>query len=192
MNEAVCGEEDRTTQRIGSVVEIGEFSAGFFDEKDACGGVPALEAKFPEAVEAACGDAGEIECGGAIAADPVGAQREIVVVMNVGARLAFVYGKAGAKKTGGKRGNFGDGDFLVVERGAFAASGSEKLFVDGIVNDTGDDLIAPGESNGDAEARVAVGKICGAVERIDVPAEFGFVIFAEPFFCCDGVGRKIF
>ena len=52
--------------------------------------------------------------GRAIAAHTVGTEREIVVVVNVGAGLAFVNGKAGAKKAGSKRGNFRNGNFLSV------------------------------------------------------------------------------
>ncbi len=106
-------------------MKISDFATRFFDEYDAGGDVPAFQAKFPEAIEGACGDTGEVEGGGAIAADTVGAEREIVVVVNVGAGLAFVNGKAGAKKAGSKRWNFRNGDFLSVQSGTFAEGGSE-------------------------------------------------------------------
>ena len=177
---------------IGCAVKIGDFAAGFFHENDARGDVPAFQAKFPEAIEAACGDTGEVEGGGAIAADTVGAEREIVVVVNVGAGLAFVNRKAGAKKAGSERRNFGNGDFLSVQSGAIATGGSEKFFVNWVINDTSDDFVAVGEGDRDAETGIAVGEIRGSVEWVDMPAIFGVVITAETFFCGDGVGGEIF
>jgi len=126
-------------------VKIGDFTTRFFDEDDARGDVPAFQAKFPEAIEAACGDAGEVEGGGAIAADTVGAKREIVVVVNVGTGLAFVNGKAGAKKAGSKRGNFGNRNFVSVQSGAIAAGSSEEFLVNWVINDTSDDLCRSGQ-----------------------------------------------
>ena len=144
-------------------MKIADFAARFFDEYDARGDVPAFQAKFPEAIEAARGDAGEVEGGGAIAADTVGAEREIVVVVNVGAGLAFVNGKAGAKKTGSKRGNLGNGNFLSVQSGAIAAGSSEEFFVNWVINDTGHDFVAVGESDRDAETGIAMSEIGGSV-----------------------------
>jgi hypothetical protein len=49
-----------------------------------------------------------------------------------------------------------------------------------------------GEGDGNAEAGIAVGEIGGPVERVNVPAVFGVVIFPESFFSSDGVRREIF
>ena len=192
VDEAIRGEDDRAAELIGYAVKIGDFATRFFDEYDACGDVPTFQAKFPEAIEAARGDAGEVKGSGAIAADTVGAEREIVVVVNVGAGLAFVNRKAGAKKAGSERGDFGNGDFLSVQNSTFAASGGKELFIDGVVNDTGDDVVAVRECDRDAEAGIAVSKICGAVEWVDVPTIVGVVITAETLFGGDGVGGEIF
>jgi len=192
VNKAIRGEDDRAAKLIGHAVKIGDFATRFFNEDDARGNVPAFQAKFPEAIEAPCGDAGEVERRRAIAADAVGPEREIVVVVNVGAGFAFVNGKAGAKKAGGKRGNFGNEDFLSVQRGTFAAGSSEEFFVNGIVDDAGDDFVAVSERDGNAETGVPVGEISGSVERVDVPAIFGVVITAETLFGGDGVRGEIF
>lgn len=192
VDQTIGGEDDRAAESIGCAVKIGDCATRFFDEDDACGDVPAFQAKFPETVEAACGDAGKVEGGGAIAADTVGTEREIVVVVNVGTGLAFVNGEAGAKKACRERRNFGNGDLLSVQSGTFAASGSEKFFVNWVVDDTSDDFVAVRECDRDAEARIAMSEICGAVERIDVPAIFGVVITAEALFGGDGVGGEIF
>ena len=191
MDQTIGGEDDVAAELIGCAVKIGNSAASFFDEQNACRGVPAIEAEFPEAIEAAGGNGGKIERGGTVAANAVRAQREIVVVMDVWASLALVNGKAGAKQTGGERWHFGYSDFFAVEGGAFTASCGKKLFINGVVNNTGDDLMAVRESNGHTEAGIAVGEIGGAVERVDVPAVLGVMIFAEAFFRGDGVGGEI-
>ena len=173
-------------------MKIGDFATRFFHEYDARGDVPAFQAKFPEAIEAACGDAGEVEGGGAIAADTVGAKREIVVVVNVGTGLAFVNGKSGAKKAGSERRNFRNADFLSVQSGAIAAGSSEKFLVNRVINDASDDLVAVRERDRDAETGIAVGEIRGSVEWVHMPAIFGVVIAAETLFGGDGVGGEIF
>src|SRR5215468_10103711 len=157
-------------------MKIADFSARFFDEKNAGRGVPALQAKFPKTVEASRGNAGKIERGGTVAADSVGTQCEIVVVMNVGTSLAFVNGKAGAEETGGKSRNFGDGDFVAVKCCAFAAGGSVELLVNRVVNHTDKNLIVVRKSDRYTEAWVAVSEVRCAVERINVPAKFGVVV----------------
>lgn len=48
------------------------------------------------------------------------------------------------------------------------------------------------ERDGDAETWITVGEICGAVERVDVPAKFSVVIFAETFFGGNRVSWEIF
>jgi len=192
VDQTIGSKDDRAAEFIRCAVKIGDFATRFFYEDDACGDVPTFQAKFPEAVEAPCGDAGKVECGGAIAADTVGTEREIVVVVNVGAGLALVNGKASTKEAGSKRRNFGNGDLLSVQSGAFAAGSGEKLFVYWVVNDTGDDVVAVRECDRDAEAGIAMSEICGAVERVDVPAIFCVVINAETLFGGDGVSGEIF
>src|SRR5262249_1488472 len=100
VDEAVGCENDGTTEPVRLILEITDSSTGFLDEEDARSGVPSLKTKFPKTIEAAGRYASEIECGGAITADAVGSQREIVVVVNIGAGLALVNGKARAEKTG--------------------------------------------------------------------------------------------
>lgn len=173
-------------------MKIGNFAAGFFDKKNSRSGVPPIEAKFPEAIEASDGNAGKIKRGRAVAADTVRTQREIIIVVDVRTGFALVNGKAGAEQARGERGHFGDSDFVAIESGAFPTCGSEQFFVDGIVDDADNDFVAVGERDGDTEAGIAMGKIRGAVERVDVPAKFRFVVFAEAFFGGDSVRRKIF
>ena len=96
---------------------------------------------------------------------------KLTVILKIGAGFAVAYGEAGAEEAGGKRGDFGDVDFLAVESGAFAACGCEKFIVKRIEDRGGEERILLGESDRDAEARIPVSEIRGAVERIDVPAK---------------------
>ena len=191
VDEAVGGEDDGAVELIGFPGEIADFAAGFFDEEDAGGDIPFVEAKFPEGIEAACGDAGEIERGGAIAAHSVRALGEVTIVLKIGAGFTIANGKAGAEETRRESGVFGDVHFFAVERGAIAASGGEELVGDGIEDDSSDNSVALGERDGNAEARIAVSEVGGAVERIDVPTEFRGGLFAGAFFGGDGMIGKI-
>ena len=194
VDEAVGGEDDGAAELIGISGEIGDFATGFFDEEDSGGGVPGLEAEFPETVEAAGGDAGEIERGGAIATDAVRALGEVAIVLEIGAGFAVAHGEAGAEKAGGDGGVFGDVHFLAVEGGVIATGSGEELVVEGIENDRGEKCVALGERDGNAEAGVAVSEIGGAIERIDVPAEFGGggAFVTGSLFSGDGVVGKVF
>ena len=194
VDEAVGGEDDGTAELIGISGEIGDFTSGFFDEEDSGGGVPGLEAKFPETVEATGGDAGEIDSGGAIAADAVRALGEVAVVLEIWAGFAVAHGEAGTEKAGGNGGVFGDVHFLAVESGAFATGGAEEFVIEGIENYRSEKRAPLGERNGNAETGITVGEIGGAVERINVPAEFGSgrAFVTSSLFGGDGVVGKIF
>src|SRR5450432_632099 len=132
MDEAIGRKDDRTAKLVRLAVEIADLAAGFLDQENAGGGVPLVKAELPKSFKAAGGYAGEIQRGGAIAANTVGAQSEVPIVMNVGAGNALVHRETGAEQTGAKLGNLGDVNGLAVERGALAASGSEQFIVKGI------------------------------------------------------------
>src|SRR5580704_13607005 len=106
MDEAVGSEDDGAAELVRMACKIADSAAGFFDKENAGGGVPFLQAKFPEAIEAACGDAREIERGGAVPAHAVGMLREVAVVLKIGAGLAVADGKAGAQEACRERGVF--------------------------------------------------------------------------------------
>ncbi len=194
MDEAVGREDDRAAEVIGLSFEVADSAAGLFDEQHASGGVPLVQAEFPKAIKTSGSDAGEIKRGGAIAAHAVRALRELAVILKIRAGLAIPHRKAGAEQAGRERGDFGDADFLAVEGGAFAARGGEEFFVKGVEDDRSKKRVALGEGDRDAEARVAVGEIGRAVERIHVPAKLrsrsAFV--TRSLFGRNGVLRKIF
>src|SRR6266705_2989289 len=194
MDEAVGGEDDGAAEVIGLSFEVADSAAGLFDEQHTSGRVPLVQAEFPEAVKTPRGDAGEIERGGAIAADAVRALRELAVILKIRDGLAVAHGKTGTEKAGRERGNFGDVNFLAVEGGAFAARGGEEFLVKGVEDDRSKKRVSLGKSNGNAEAGVAVSEIGSAVERIHVPAKLrsrsAFV--TRSFFRGNGVLREIF
>src|SRR5713226_7044573 len=194
VDEAVGGENDGAAELVWISGKIAHSAAGFFDQQDAGGGVPLLATTFPETLEAAGGDAGKVQRGGAVAAHSVRGLGEVAVVLKIWAGLAVAHGKAGAEQAGRERRVFGDMDFFAVEGGALAARGGEKFVVKGIEDRGGEKRIALGERNRDAETRISVREIRGAVERIDVPAKFRrrSALMPGSFFGGDGVVGKIF
>src|ERR1700737_3946170 len=96
--------------------KICHIAAGLLTQEYPGGGVPLVEAKFPESFKAAGGHAGEVQRGGAVAAHAVRAQREIPVVVNVGTGYALVRGKARAEQAGGQGLDLRDANGVAVER----------------------------------------------------------------------------
>ena len=145
VNQAIGGENHWSAKDVPLAGEVGDLASSLFDHEHTGGDIPAVEAKFPEGFKAACGDAGEIEGGGAVAADSVGTQGEIPVVMNIRAGQALVRGEASAEQAGGKRLDFGHVDRLAVQLGTFAANCGEQFIVDGVEDYAGEDGVALGE-----------------------------------------------
>src|SRR5262249_44851372 len=129
VDKAVSRENERSAKVIRLALEIADFAARFFDEQNARGDVPLVEAKFPEAVEAARSDAGKIKRRGAIAADAMRTLREFAIILKIRAQLAIAHRKPGAKQACGKSCGFRDGDFLAVETSAFASRRGVQLVV---------------------------------------------------------------
>src|SRR5260370_3734722 len=97
VDEAVGGEDDGAAELVWISSKIAHFSAGFFNQQDACGGVPFLKAEFPEGVEAAGGNTVEVPRDGAIAAHAVGGLGETAVVSQIRALLPVERGKCAAR-----------------------------------------------------------------------------------------------
>src|SRR4029077_2512631 len=126
---------------------------------------------------------------GTVSSHTVRTHGEIAVVPEVGAGGALVRGEAGTEQACRKRGDFRGGDFVAVEGGPLTASRREKFFVDGVVNHGGEKGVMLRESQGDAEAGIAVSEIGGAIEGIDVPtvAGSGGRLVASAFFGGNGM-----
>src|SRR5580765_4139942 len=192
MDFAVCGEHHRTTEPVGLAVKFRYHASGFVHQQDSGGGVPSLQAKFPESVKASAGDVGKIQRSRTVTAHAMRAQREVVVVMNIGIGKALVYREASTQQTGRESVHFGNRDRLAVQRGAIATRSGKELVINRMVDDASENCVVLRERNRDREARILMRKIGGAVERIDMPAKFGIAFVPGTFFCRDGMVGKIF
>src|ERR1700756_4071158 len=76
-------------------VEAADLAARFFHDEHAPSGIPGIEIKFPEAIEAAAGDIAQIERRRSRAPDAVRAQRDLVIEINIGILVALMAGKTG-------------------------------------------------------------------------------------------------
>src|SRR6059058_874545 len=97
MNEAVRCKNDRRAQLVWFSLEVGDLAASFFNEQNARGDVPLVEAEFPEAVEAPGSHTGQIERRRPVAAHTVGSLSELAVILKIRADSAVAHGKAGAR-----------------------------------------------------------------------------------------------
>src|SRR4051812_47548692 len=192
VNQAIAGQYHRSAELVRLAVEIGDFSSRFFDQQYAGGDIPFVETEFPENIEASGGHTGEIESRGPVASNAVRAQRKIPVVMNVWTGDALMRGKSSAQQACCEFVDFGDLKRFAVECGALGASGAKQFVVIRIVDDAGDQRVALRQAHRDAEAWIAVSKIGGAVERIDVPAKFRAGVVSGAFFCDDAVIGEVF
>src|SRR5439155_3922136 len=134
-----------------------------------CGHVPGLQSLFPESVEPAAGNIGEIECRGSIATHALRVQDEVRKVSREFTALAYVVGKACAQQRPRQRVDRRDMNAATVKRRALSTLRSEQFIAHWIVDHT--DFHAPFvlESDGDTETRIAVGIVRSAVERINNP-----------------------
>ena len=167
----VAGDDVALGEHVVAAVAIGDEAAGLAHQDEPGRDVPGLDIALPIAVEPAGGDPGEIERGGAEAAQAgdlllhgagfLARQREVAA-----ADMRQAAGDHGV----GKPLAAGDADALLVQEGALAALGDEHLVVGRIVDQAGDHRALALERDRNRELRNAVQEIGGAVERIDDPA----------------------
>lgn len=192
----IGGEDVGAVEGGGTTFHVGAAAAGFVDEEDAGGLVPGVEAEFPEGVKAPGGDVGEVEGGGASAADTVGEHGHLVEEVDIDVLVAACRGEAGGKEAFFEAGGAGDADRAVVEVSAGAAFGGKHLLAEGVEDDAGDEFAGVFQGEGDIEHGEAVGEVGGAVEGVDVPAEVGVGLMTTAFLGDDGVmgvvGAKAF
>src|SRR5580698_4218504 len=82
-------------------------------------------------------------------------------------------------------------DTLLVQVSATSLLGGKEFVASGIVNDAGDALALVLECHGNAEEGKAVGKVGGAVERVDVPAVVAAGVQQAAFLAEDIVRRPV-
>ena len=59
MDNAVGSQAFQISWAVGLTGKIGDLASGFTDEQDSCGGIPRLEAEFPEEIEASASHIGQ-------------------------------------------------------------------------------------------------------------------------------------
>src|SRR5215469_12555149 len=99
VHQAVAGQNFAAVNRERPVFVVGDLASGFLDQQNPGGGVPGVEVKLPESVEAPTGDVAEVERRRTSPAHTVRAQRDLVIEMDVGILMAFVARKASSHQT---------------------------------------------------------------------------------------------
>jgi hypothetical protein len=164
-------------EEVGLAREVADQAAGLGDQQRTRGHVPGVEAGLEEAVGEAGGHVGQVERGGAGAAQAGHAGHHVrhdgQVLLEV---VAGAERKAGGHQALAQLGALGDADAPVVHVGAAALGGGEEVVAARVVDDRLLDLAAHRQRDGHAVDREAVDEIGGAVERIDDPDVVG--IFA--------------
>src|SRR5581483_9977552 len=131
-------------------------------------------AELPEAVVAPRGDPGQVERGGAGAAQVLPALQEVAddAGIELGTFVAIVR-EAGDEERAVEGRGLRDAHRLAVERGSLAGDGQEELVAERVVDAAGDRLAALDGRDRDAGDREAVREVQRPVQRIDDPKIIG-------------------
>src|ERR1700687_3838546 len=166
----VAGDDMAFGEHVVAPVAIGNEPAGLAHQDQPGRHVPGLDVALPIAVEPSGRNPGQIEGGGAKAA-----QARDMLLHGAGfparqrdVAAADVRQTAGDHRVGEALAP-GGADALLVQERALAAFGDKHLVVGRIVDQAGDDRALALKRDRDGELRNAVQKIGGAVERIDDP-----------------------
>ena len=156
-------------QRFAGVA--GDASARLtHDQRTRCD-VPWRQTAFPHAVEAAHGDVAQVQGRGAVAPDALCAHEELMEQRQVPFReLAHVVGETRHEQCILDRGDRADVDRLAVARRAPAGGGGEQLLAHRIVDRACGHRSVHLDADRDAEERIVVREVRGAIERIADPA----------------------
>src|ERR1700693_88286 len=121
----------------GAAMKIGHFAARFLDNQHAGSGVPGIEVELPESVEAATGDATQIQSCRSRAPNSVGAQSNLMIKVDVRILVPLVTGKARGHQAFGEIRGLRHLNTLLVQVGAASLLCCEQLIARGIVNHPG-------------------------------------------------------
>src|SRR5215471_10971545 len=104
-------------------------------------GIPGIKVELPESIETPTGHVAEIKGSRPGAAHAVGAQRELVIEMDVRVLVALVTGEARGDQTFGQPRGFRDVNGAAVEHGSAALRGGKHLVAARIVDHAGDAVV---------------------------------------------------
>ena len=170
MDVAVTCDQFLSIDRQGIPTEIRQSPSGFLYDHRSCGHIPWAKPHFPESVKAACCDIAEVQRSRSCSSQALCFEGEFrKVIKIISGSFSNVIGKSGDKQAVVQDGGARNVERMAVQIGAPVLDGSEKL-VSRWVEDDAEDT-APMEFQPDRHAigRIAVGKICGAVERVNDP-----------------------
>ncbi len=173
----VAGNDVAGLPRV-AVANVGGIAAGLADQQHAGSDVPGLDPKLPVTVEAAVGDPGEVQRGGAEAADAGDLRHQS---RQGAAEGTLTRGGHGAERNAGgehRLAEFTPGGYTqpaFVDERAGALLRPEHLVGGGSIDHAGVDLrravgLAAFQADADRPVRHAVQEIGRAVQRIDHPA----------------------
>ena len=189
---AVVGEDVlRCRKRMKRAVHVAHAPAGFADQQDSGGHVPGIETEFPERVEPAAGDIGQVDRRRPGAADAVRRHGHLVIEVDVHVVMTLAAGEAGGGEAIGEARRLRHVNAAVVQPCSRSALGREHFSMERVIDHARDQLARALQAERDVEHGKCVREVGGAVQRIDVPAEFGSSVVAAAFFGDDAVGREV-
>lgn len=191
MNPPVAGHEFGLIDGMRIAAKIGNASAGFTKDEDSGRHVPRTQCELPESVEPSGRDIAQIQRGASRTPHALrfeGKAREVIeVVVRI---LTDIVRKTGHEKGGIERSCVRHRERLAVQEGAAAGFGREQFVPGRVIDDTDQQLISIFQADGNGVHRKPVGKIRGAVKRIDDPTKRrGAVRVAAALLCEDTMVR---
>ena len=163
-------------------LHIADQAARFGDQQASGGDVPGLEGGFKEAVVAPGSGVGQVQCGGAGAAQAGGLLHHVAHDGHVGIEVFETgVGEAGADQAIGQFSTFAHAQATVVEVGAAAAGGGEQFVLRRVVYHRLGQYALVLQGDGYGVLRIAMQEVGGAIERIDNPDVFGVALGAALF-----------
>ena len=95
MKERVAGRDVSAVDRVRLAIHLSDTSAGFLDDQFPRGPVPGVQIEFPKTIQPACRHIGQIQGSRARAAHSVGAQRDLVIEVNIDILMPLFAGETG-------------------------------------------------------------------------------------------------
>src|SRR6266571_5322950 len=112
----------------------------------------------------------------------MGAQRDLVIEVDVGVLMPFVAGESGGHQAFFQPSNCGNMDRVPVEKRSAALFRREHFIARRIIDNAGDSPALVFQRNGNAKYGIAMGKVRGAVKRVNVPAKIAPGFATAPLF----------
>src|SRR5262249_11814235 len=163
MDIFVAADDVSGGERIVTALDARYRTAGLAHQDLSGGDVPGRQVTLPGAVQAACGHEGEIERGGAEAAQ---ARHLVLDRRHLGAEHRVVSApdmrQPAADRALAELAASGDAQPLVVEESTLAALGDIELVIGGVVDHARNDRVVALQSDRDRELRNSVQEIGGA------------------------------